>query len=195
MTTARTPANRVPTRQLWVLLAVAEGDVQPDPLLENSYLLRGRSVSWTLSLLVLRRLVQLNPLLPGPPRLTRRGQDTLHSLGGVRDLGVSEDNAPDLSCDPIKTIVSAIRRVRPDWLPDDIAALFDRSDIPRETLLSALVTGCQSVGRDGAYLLARPGDVLSGTWLVSAQADVDQLIARDRDRQVHAPKSRSRRSF
>jgi hypothetical protein len=89
--------------------------------------------------------------------------------------------------------VSAIRRVRPDWQPDDIAALFDRSDIPRETLLSALVTGCQSVDRDGTYLLARPGDVLSGTWLVSAQADVDQLIARDRD--AHGGKPTSRRSF
>jgi hypothetical protein len=180
------------TRQLWVLLAVAEGTVQPDPLLDNSYLLRGRSVSRTLSLLVLRRLVQLNPLLPSPPRLTRRGQDALHSLGGVPDLDVSEDNAP-VSCDPIKTIVSAIRRVRPDWQPDDIAALFDRSDIPRETLLSALVTGCQSVDRDGTYLLARPGDVLRGTWLVSAQADVDQLIARDRD--AHGGKPTSRRSF
>ena len=183
MTTALPPASRMPTRQLWVLLAVAAGTVQPDPLLDNSYLLRGRSVSWTLSLLVLRRLVHLNPLLPGPPRLTRRGQDTLHSLGGVLDLGVSDDNAPGLSCDPIKTIVSAIHRVRQDWQPDEIAALFDRSDIPRETLLSALVTGCQSVDRDGTYLLARPRDVLSDTWLVPAQADVDQLIARDRDRQ------------
>ena len=82
VTTVRTPPSRVPTRHLWVLLAVAEGTVQPDPLLNNTYTLRGQSVSWTLSLLVLRRLVHLNPLLPGPPRLTRRGQHTLHSLVG-----------------------------------------------------------------------------------------------------------------
>ena len=57
------------------------------------------------------------------------------------------------------------------------------------------MTGCQAVGRDGIYLLARPGDVLSDTWLVPAQADVDLLIARDRDRQIQAPKSPSRRSY
>jgi hypothetical protein len=98
---------------------------------------------------------------------------------------VAETNEPDLSCDPITTIVSAIHYARQDWQPHDIAALFDRPRVPRETLLCALVTGCQSVGRDGAYLLAQPGDVLRGTWLVSAQAEVDQLIARDRERQIH----------
>lgn len=61
--------------------------------------------------------------------------------------------------------------------------------------MSALVTGCQSVDRDGTYLLARPRDVLSDTWLVPAQADVDQLNARDRDRQIQAPKPARRRSF
>ncbi len=92
---------------------------------------------------------------------------------------------PELFADPITTIVSAIHHVRQDWQPDDIAALFDQPGIPRETLLCALVTGCRSVGPGGAYLLARPGDVLSGTWLVSAQAELDQLIARDNDGQVH----------
>ncbi len=82
MTAVRTAAIRISTRHLWVLLAVAEGAVQPDPLLNNCYLLRGRSVSWTLTILVLRRLVQLNPLLPGPPQLTIRGQHTIHSLAG-----------------------------------------------------------------------------------------------------------------
>ena len=74
MTGARTAASRMSTRQLWVLLAVAEGTVEPDPLLDNCYLLRGQSVSWTLIILVLRRLVRLKAVLPGPPRLTRRGQ-------------------------------------------------------------------------------------------------------------------------
>jgi len=99
---------------------------------------------------------------------------------------VAQTDEPDLSCDPITTIVSAIHLARQDWQPDDIAALFDRSTVPRETLLCALVTGCQFVGRDGAYLLARPGDILRGAWLISAQAEVDQLIARDRERQIHA---------
>ncbi len=98
---------------------------------------------------------------------------------------MTQTDEPDLSCDPITTIVSAIHHARRDWQPHDIAALIDQSAVPRETLLCALVTGCQSVGRDGAHLLAQPGDILRGTWLISAQAEVDQLIGRDRERQIH----------
>lgn len=92
---------------------------------------------------------------------------------------------PSLFLDPIDTIASAIHHVRPDWQCNDIAALFHRSGIPRETLLQALATGCRSVGPDGAYLLDRPGDVLSGTWLVAAQARIDQLDALGRDSHTH----------
>ena len=92
---------------------------------------------------------------------------------------------PSLFLDPIDTIASAIHRVRRDWQRDDIAALFYQSGIPRETLLQALATSCRSVGPDGAYLLDRPEDVLSGNWLVAAQAKIDQLDARDRDSHTH----------
>jgi hypothetical protein len=92
---------------------------------------------------------------------------------------------PSLFLDPIDTIASAIHHVRPDWQRNDIAALFYRSGTPRETLLQALATSCRSVGPDGAYLLDRPRDVLSGNWLVAAQAQIDQLDARDRDSHIH----------
>ena len=48
------------------------------------------------------------------------------------------------------------------------------------------VTGCQSVGGDNARL-PPPSDVLGDTWLVSAlvEVEVEQLIARDRDRKIH----------
>ena len=84
--------------------------------------------------------------------------------------------------DPIATIVSGIRCVRQDWQPSDIAAVFRQAGMPRETLLRGLAAGCLAVGTDGAYVLTRPEDVHRGSWLVAAQAEVDQLDALHRDR-------------
>lgn len=81
---------------------------------------------------------------------------------------------------PIATIVETVRLVRPDWRADQVAALFRRRGIPREQLLRALAAGCQATTSDGAYLLCRPDDVLDGTWLIAAQAEMDRQDAADR---------------
>jgi hypothetical protein len=62
-------------RHYEVLQAVADGRIRRDLLLGlyEPHLLNGRDVIWTLRGLVLRRLVQLQPI--GPPRLTARGVD------------------------------------------------------------------------------------------------------------------------
>lgn len=85
-----------------------------------------------------------------------------------------------MASDPIETIAAALHRVRRDWERQEIAALFCCTAIPRETLLRALALGCRAVGPDGRHILSRPREVLHGAWLVAAQAEVDQLDARDR---------------
>ncbi|GAA3634984.1 hypothetical protein [Microlunatus ginsengisoli] len=73
------------TQQVWVLLAVAHGRVRR--LTEFGELavheLDGRSVSWTVTTLAVRRLVVIDPLRPGPPRITRRGRQLLGHAGLV----------------------------------------------------------------------------------------------------------------
>ena len=64
---------------------------------------------------------------------------------------------------------------------DDNAALFQTTNIPRETLLRVLAIGCRTTGSDGAYLLTRPHDVLVGDWLTAAPTHIGQLNAKDRD--------------
>ena len=78
-TTARTGRRPLSPRQYTVLQAVADQRIQRDTLLGTlePHLLNGQDVIWTLRALVLRGLVQLQPI--GPPRLTRRGRRTLDS--------------------------------------------------------------------------------------------------------------------
>ena len=75
------------TKQIWVLLAVADGRVRR--LLEYGELaqheLDGQPVSWTISALAVHRLVLIDPLRPGPPRITRRGRQVLRDAGLVPD--------------------------------------------------------------------------------------------------------------
>ena len=78
-TTARTGRRPLSPRQYKVLQAVADQRIQRDTLLGTlePHLLDGDDVIWTLRGLVIRGLVQLQPI--GPPRLTRRGRRTLDS--------------------------------------------------------------------------------------------------------------------
>ena len=77
-TTAHHPRPLSP-RQYKVLQAVADQRIHRDTLLGTlePHLLDGEDVIWTLRALVLRGLVQLQPI--GPPRLTPRGRRTLDS--------------------------------------------------------------------------------------------------------------------
>ena len=71
--------HHLTTRQLWVLQAVANGQIEHDLLHGDlaGCTLDGDDVSWTLSHLALRGLVAFNPLTPGPPQLTGPGAETL----------------------------------------------------------------------------------------------------------------------
>jgi hypothetical protein len=47
--------------------------------------------------------------------------------------------------------------------------------------MGALAGGCRAPCGDGAYLLAKPDDVLSSAWLIAARrAEVDQQDGADR---------------
>ncbi|HET9647588.1 MAG TPA: hypothetical protein VFP34_05075 [Microlunatus sp.] len=69
------------TRQVWVLLAVAESRIDFDPSLPElpCYTVDGRAAQWPLTVLALRGLIMFNPWLPGPPRLTRAGTAALRT--------------------------------------------------------------------------------------------------------------------
>lgn len=69
------------TRQLWVLLAVRGERINRDPSYGGLCTIEGRSVCWTVMMLVLRGLIAFNPLMPTHPHLTRRGQAVLSTLG------------------------------------------------------------------------------------------------------------------
>lgn len=55
-----------------------------------------------------------------------------------------EGDEPDAFADPMTTIVSAIHHVRQDWQPNDVAALFYQSGIPRESLCILGLSHCPS---------------------------------------------------
>ena len=65
--------------------AVAEQRIHRDILLGTlePHVLDGKDATWTLRALVIRGLVQLQPI--GPPRLTTRGRRTLGSRTGEND--------------------------------------------------------------------------------------------------------------
>jgi hypothetical protein len=77
--------HRLTTKQIWVLLAVAHGRVRRLPEFGelSVHELDGRSVSWTITALAVRRLVMIDPTQPGPPQLTRRGWLLLLDAGLV----------------------------------------------------------------------------------------------------------------
>ena len=81
MTIAVAQAQRqLSTRQLWLLLAVRGQQVSRDPSYGGVCTIEGRSVCWTIMMLVLRGLIAFNPLVPTHPFLTPRGQAVLSSL-------------------------------------------------------------------------------------------------------------------
>ena len=85
-----------------VVQAVAEQRIHRDILLGTlePHLLDGKDAAWTLRALVIRGLVQLQPI--GPPRLTTRGHRTLGSptdvqIAGFDDIPTLRDHHPGLS--------------------------------------------------------------------------------------------------
>ena len=73
-------ANRLSTRQLWVLHAVAQHRIDHELLHGDlsGYTLDGRPVSWTLTALAVRGLVAFDPFTPGPPNITVLGIDAIN---------------------------------------------------------------------------------------------------------------------
>jgi hypothetical protein len=98
------PLSRKPLtpHQHEVLQAIAGQRIHRDILLGTlePHLLDGKDVTWTLRALVIRGLVQLQPI--GPPRLTTRGHRTLGSptdvqIAGFDDIPTLRDHHPGLS--------------------------------------------------------------------------------------------------
>jgi hypothetical protein len=78
---AREPRWRIQPLELHVLRAIREGRVARDPLYGDlaPWMLGAQQVSWSVTLLVLHRLVRLGALGLGPPEITARGLQMLHS--------------------------------------------------------------------------------------------------------------------
>lgn len=68
---------RLSTRELWVLRAVATGQVDRDPRYGGLCTLDGRSVGWTVVVLALRGLIGFDIDAFSRPHLTRRGWSRL----------------------------------------------------------------------------------------------------------------------
>jgi len=82
--------GRLTTRQVWVLQAVARGQIEHDPLHGDlaACTLNGASVNWTLTGLAFRGLIAFDPWTPGPPRLTSPGADALGRAPGGGSLRI-----------------------------------------------------------------------------------------------------------
>jgi hypothetical protein len=76
---ARAPRWGIQPRELQVLYAVRDGLVRRDPQYGDlaRWMLGTRPVDWSVTLLVLRRLVRLGAFGFGPPQITPRGGDLL----------------------------------------------------------------------------------------------------------------------
>jgi hypothetical protein len=86
---AREPRWRIQPRELHVLRAIREGRVARDPLYGDlaPWMLGTRQVSWSVTLLVLHRLVRLGAFGFGPPQVTARGLRMLDSRVDLRAFG------------------------------------------------------------------------------------------------------------
>jgi hypothetical protein len=86
---ARQPRWRIHPRELQVLGAVRDGLVDRDLLYGDlgPWMLGTRHVSWSITLLVLHRLVRLGAFGSGPPQITARGQQMLDSWAELRAFG------------------------------------------------------------------------------------------------------------
>ena len=86
---ARQPRWRIHPRELQVLSAVRDGLVDRDLLYGDlgPWMLGTRHVSWSVTLLVLHRLVRLGAFGFGPPQITVRGQQMLDSWAELRAFG------------------------------------------------------------------------------------------------------------
>jgi hypothetical protein len=80
---------RIHPRELQVLSAVRDGLVDRDLLYGDlgPWMLGTRQVSWSITILVLHRLVRLGALGFGPPQITARGQQMLDSWAALRAFG------------------------------------------------------------------------------------------------------------
>ena len=86
---ARRPRWRIQPRELHVLRAIREGRVTRDPLYGDlaPWMLGTRPVSWSVTLLVLHRLVRLGAFGLGLPQITARGLQVLDSWVDPQILG------------------------------------------------------------------------------------------------------------
>jgi hypothetical protein len=86
---AREPRWPIQPRERDVLRAIRDGQVNRDLLYGDlaPWMLGTRQVSWSVTLLVLHRLVRLGAFGFGPPQITTRGR---WMLDGCTDLAISE---------------------------------------------------------------------------------------------------------
>jgi hypothetical protein len=86
---AREPRWRIRPRELKVLAAVRDGLVDRNPLYGDlaPWMLRTQQVSWSITLLVLHRLVRLGAFGFGPPQITARGLRMLDCWVDLRAFG------------------------------------------------------------------------------------------------------------
>jgi hypothetical protein len=86
---ARQSRWRIQPRELQVLRAVRDELVDRDLLYGDlgPWILGTRQVSWSVTLLVLHRLVRLGAFGFGPPQITPRGQQMLDSWAGLHAFG------------------------------------------------------------------------------------------------------------
>jgi hypothetical protein len=86
---AREPRWQIQPRELHVLRAIRDERVARDPLYGDlaPWMLGTRQVSWSVTLLVLHRLVRLGAFGLGPPQVTARGLRILDSQVDLRAFG------------------------------------------------------------------------------------------------------------
>ena len=86
---AREPRWRIRPRELQVLAAVRDGLVDRNLLYGDlaPWMLGAQQVSWSVTLLVLHRLVRLGAFGFGPPQITARGMRMLDSWADLRGFG------------------------------------------------------------------------------------------------------------
>jgi len=76
-TRRRSHCHRLSTRELWVLRAVAAGQLDREPRNGGLCTLDGRAVGWTVAVLALRGLIAFEIDAFSRPHLTHRGRSRL----------------------------------------------------------------------------------------------------------------------